>query len=191
MMDPVSAGEDAAGEEAPGRGLARLLRLGRQQARAAGRIDIRRTWQVVVGAILIAAGPVLIVIGYLGTARTPFVEEQIPYLVSGGLLGVALSLLGGFLFWGHWLYRLMERHEYHQQRLYEVMSDLRLRLGGAPGVDESPAAGDGLLVHTGRGTVVHTPACPVVATRGDARPIDRDEALRRGYTSCRICEPAL
>ena len=49
------------------------------------------------------AGLAAMVVGYLGTSRTVLVAGQIPYVVSGGLIGLALVFLGGFLYFGYWL----------------------------------------------------------------------------------------
>lgn len=45
----------------------------------------------------------LVIIGWVGTSRTVLVAGQIPYVVSGGLLGLGLVFLGGFLYFGYWL----------------------------------------------------------------------------------------
>ena len=44
-----------------------------------------------------------IVLGWVGASRSTFVEEQVPYVISGGLLGAALSTVGALLFFTHWL----------------------------------------------------------------------------------------
>ena len=43
-----------------------------------------------------------ILLGWFGAARSTLIEEQVPYLISGGLLGVALALIGALLLFGHW-----------------------------------------------------------------------------------------
>jgi hypothetical protein len=57
------------------------------------------------GAILIPLGLVLIILGWYGASDTIFVDEQIAYLISGGLLGLALVATGGFLYLRYWLAR--------------------------------------------------------------------------------------
>ena len=56
-----------------------------------------------IAATLMTTGIVTIVLGWIGTSRTTFLEEQVPYLISGGLLGLALSTVGALLFFTHWL----------------------------------------------------------------------------------------
>jgi hypothetical protein len=75
--------------------------LGR--ARARGRLIVTERWLFSAGGGLAVAGVVLILIGWVGTSRTVLVAGQIPYVVSGGLLGLALVFLGGFLYFGYWL----------------------------------------------------------------------------------------
>jgi len=72
-------------------------------------------WLFVAGGALVLAGIVLVIIGWVGTSRTVLVAGQIPYVVSGGLLGLGLIFLGAFLYFGYWLALLVRegrtRHE--------------------------------------------------------------------------------
>src|SRR4029079_12827232 len=61
---------------------------------------------LVGGAALMVLGLVAVLLGWYGAAHTPFGFEQTPYLISGGLFGIALVLVGGFLFFGSWLARV-------------------------------------------------------------------------------------
>jgi hypothetical protein len=53
-----------------------------------------RPW---LGWMLIAAGALLILLGYLGVSRESIVEKQLPYLISGGIGGVLLCVLGAYV----------------------------------------------------------------------------------------------
>lgn len=57
----------------------------------------------VVAAATMTMGITAILLGWFGAARSTLVEEQIPYLISGGLLGLALATIGALLFFSHWL----------------------------------------------------------------------------------------
>ena len=63
------------------------------------------------GSLLMPLGIVAIGLGWYGAAHTPYSFEQIAYVISGGILGLAMTTLGGFLFFGSWLARIA-----HQQR---------------------------------------------------------------------------
>jgi hypothetical protein len=54
-------------------------------------------------AALMTAGISSVLLGWIGASHSTFIEEQVPYLISGGLLGVALSTVGALLFFTHWL----------------------------------------------------------------------------------------
>jgi len=63
------------------------------------------------GSLLMPLGLIGIGLGWYGAAHTPYSFEQVAYVISGGILGLALTILGGFLFFGSWLARIA-----HQQR---------------------------------------------------------------------------
>jgi hypothetical protein len=48
----------------------------------------------VVAVVLTAAGGVAIVVGWFGVSRTGLAAQQIPYVISGGLGGIALIAIG-------------------------------------------------------------------------------------------------
>jgi hypothetical protein len=49
------------------------------------------------GAFAVIAGFVLMFLGWYGAARTPRQIEQIPYLISGGFIGLGLVFIGGLV----------------------------------------------------------------------------------------------
>jgi hypothetical protein len=72
---------------------------------AQGRRSLTAHPQLLLGvsAALMTTGLSIILLGWLGAARSTIVEEQIPYLISGGLLGVALATIGALTLFAHWL----------------------------------------------------------------------------------------
>lgn len=54
-------------------------------------------WMLVPASVAVLLGFVAIVLGWVGAARTAREIEQIPYLISGGIVGLALVVLGGLL----------------------------------------------------------------------------------------------
>jgi hypothetical protein len=138
----------------------------------------RRAPQVLslVGGLLGLVGFLLILVAWNGTAHTPLVFEQIPYLVSGGQLGTALVVTGGFLFFSSWLTVLVRDQRETHRLLAEILA---AQLGGA-----SPRLLSTRLVATAHGDMVHRDSCRVVAGRTDLRP--GDLATMR---PCGICAP--
>jgi hypothetical protein len=62
------------------------------RAKRIGRDPFARS--IVLSAALIAAGFVAIWLGYRGAARSLIVAEQLPFLLSGGVGGLALIVAG-------------------------------------------------------------------------------------------------
>lgn len=60
-----------------------------------------------VGSILMPLGIVLVLLGWYGAAHTTRVFEQIPYMISGGMLGIVCVIAGGFCYFGFFLARLL------------------------------------------------------------------------------------
>lgn len=139
----------------------------------------------VAGSVVLPLGLVAVFLGWYGAARTPLLFEQIPYLISGGLLGVGLMLGGGMLFFGSWLARMAEQDRRNSQELMVALGDLREAVLTASVVGASPTASG--LVATPTGSMAHLPTCSVVAHRGDLVAVGPDDGLR----PCKICEPDL
>lgn len=111
--------------------LARLGTVPRALGRLLGRnglIDARNTAQLAVGAILAPVGLVIILIAWYGSAHTAYVQQQIPYLVSGSFIGLGLMILGGLLFWAHWIFRIYDQADLHHKDAMEFQEKLFQRL---------------------------------------------------------------
>lgn len=173
------------------------------RARRRSRLSITEQALLAVGAGLAVAGVVLILVGWVGTSQTVLVAGQIPYVVSGGLLGLALVFLGGFVYFGYWLALLVRDGKARDQAAAEEAAGLRAALGELsravatlerPGRRPSVAASSAgvtitaraepALVSTPGGAVAHHPGCRVVAGRDDLRP------AQAGAGACKVCGSA-
>jgi hypothetical protein len=141
----------------------------------------------VAGGTMAAAGVVLVLLGWYGAAHTSRVYLQIPYLISGGLLGVVLGVAGGCTFLASWLTRLVqeERHRADEslavaRRSADALARIEALLAGRTAV-----AGAATFVATPSGRLAHRPTCPTVAGRGDLRPVD---PAADGLAPCRMCD---
>jgi hypothetical protein len=67
-----------------------------------------RKWLEWIGMALIVFGFVAIILGWYGSSHSPYLYQEIPYLISGGLLGVALVIGGGVLVRSAWSMRQIE-----------------------------------------------------------------------------------
>jgi hypothetical protein len=148
---------------------------------------------MILGGIVAPLGLVVVLFGWWGAAHTPYVFEQLPYLISGGLLGVGLIFLGAFFYFAHWMTQLVKEHRVQSlavlealQRLQDQMADQahpRLAMGtSSTNGNHAPAPS---LVATERGTMAHQPDCIVVAGKAGLRPVTPAD----GVSACKLCEP--
>ena len=145
-----------------------------------------------LGYILIALGAILLLAGYLGVSREVIVARQIPYLVSGGLIGLAAVTLGGRLLLIEDLRRdsgRLDRLEKAVQELHQVL----LYRPDAPSLSTVNATANGaaatkLLVLPG-GESFHRPDCPVVGDKPAGRSVTVETARRKGLHACPLCQP--
>lgn len=145
----------------------------------------------VAGAVLLPAGLIVIGLGWYGVAHTAYVYDQNAYIVSGGILGLGITFVGGFLYFGSWLARIAADQKEAQRQL----SDTLLLLADAVSHNTAAAAGaaapvarprdpGSVLVVAGNGTTVHRADCDLVAGRDDLRPAGPDAP---NLTRCRLC----
>jgi hypothetical protein len=98
---------------------------------------IRTFWDRVGAWILIGAGALLLLLGWLGVSGTPYVEEQVPYVISAGFTGLALIGIGATL----WLSSDL-RDEWHRLRaLEEAITSLLDREAATDATSKRDAAG--------------------------------------------------
>src|SRR3712207_1115662 len=106
---PAGSGAAPASGSRMGAGTA-LPKAGRSSSGVAPlKNDYTRLFQIVlfwVGATLLPLGIVVILLGWYGVANTPFGWDQQSYVLSGGFGGLALTFVGGFLYFGAWLARI-------------------------------------------------------------------------------------
>jgi len=89
----------------------------------------RRHFLLTVAGALMALGVTVILIGWAGASNATVVEEQVPYVISGGLLGLALSTIGALTLFTHWqTQRIREARSQEDARRHdheELMEALR------------------------------------------------------------------
>lgn len=128
------------------------------------------------------AGFVLIFLGWNGAASSDRVPSQFPYLISGGLAGLCLVVIGAALI-------IAETGRDDVQQLRTEIEELReaiqaMSTGSSNG--SSPARRGGFVAGE---TTYHRPTCRLLEGRGDLPRVTRDEVSDRGLIPCRVCEP--
>lgn len=199
----AATGTDAAPAEPSGGAGRRPGRLSRLRA---SNLDLRNTWQIVAGSLLLPLGIAFILLAWSGAAHGRVDQQQIPYLVSGGLGGLAVVMIGCFFYWAHWLYRIYDQADLHHQEALREQREMMLALiealassragAPAPAAEASTAlpangrAAGRTFVATATGTNFHSAGCPMVANRsGSLRTVSEEEMQQ--MKPCRVCEPLM
>jgi hypothetical protein len=81
------------------------------------------------GAVLMPLGVLAICLGWYGVGHSHYVYDQNTYLISGGLLGLGLVFLGGFLYFGAWLARMSAEQRDNSRAIADAMAVLADALG--------------------------------------------------------------
>jgi len=151
-----------------------------------------RPW---LGWILIGAGALLMLLGYFGVSREALPAKQIPYLVSGGIGGMFLAVLGAYFLSTQELRRDSGRLDRLEQMVEELHQALLRR----------PDAPDLTALASTNGTAKASPARKVCTTDGSdlfhrqgCSMVDGKEpaeltpaaARKRGLRPCPLCTPA-
>ena len=173
----------ALGTDKQGRSARLSDSLSRLRTRAAGgNLD---RWMLIIGGTLMPLGVLLILLGWLGASHTPFPFEQTPYLISGGILGLALVIGGGFVYFAYWqTIRVRESRE-QTQELTAALARVEALLASGASTAGGPPVTAG-FVSTPNGSIFHRPDCPVVTGRTD---LSRVDPKRTKLEPCRICNP--
>lgn len=143
---------------------------------------------LVAGGVLMPVGVILILLGWAGAARTPFAWEQTDYLISGGILGLALVFAGGFLYFSYWNTVRINESRDQARHMVAALGRVEALLSGGAGVDDTGRAipAPRRFVATPNGSIFHRPDCAAVAGRSDVKDIDVE---RTSLKPCRICSP--
>lgn len=146
-------------------------------------------WLMIAGAALIGLGLPIILLGWWGASRTPYVFEQVPYLISGGVFGLALAVVGGLCYFAYWMARQMEES---RRQSADTLSALRrietvLAAGGGIGAGRASSGTNGGYVMTSTGTMFHRPDCVIVAGKAGVKPVPASKVS--SMEPCRICDP--
>lgn len=171
-------------------------RLTSLRRRVSGPASLEQTIAI-GGGMLAAAGVVAVLLGWYGASHTSRVYLQIPYLISGGLLGVVLAFVGGCAYLASWLTRLAQDQ---RARADEAVAAARETAAALARIEVLLAAGgataasaNGSRAHAARGLVAtpsgklaHLPTCAAVAGRTDLRAVTVGPD---GLAPCRMCEP--
>lgn len=149
-----------------------------------------RPW---AGWAFIAVGLLLTLLGWIGVSGEAIVAKQIPYVVSGGIGGVLLCVVGAYFLGTEELRKDSGRLD----RLERMVDELHAALLSRPDAPEpasSPSrngrsgAASPTLVAVQGGETFHVAGCAMAEGKA-VESLTAEEADVNGLRPCPLCEP--
>lgn len=138
-----------------------------------------------LGVLLCLIGFVALFLGWNGAASKNVIMAQFPFLISGGLVGLAIVVIGAAML-------VVQNAREDRARLEERLDRLitAVEHGGRAGqTGRRPASvADGSMVLAGTASY-HRLDCTLPAAREEAHLVALDDAIARGIEPCRVCRP--
>jgi len=139
-----------------------------------------------LGIAYCLAGVALVFLGWNGAASYDSISAQFPYLISGGLAGLSLVVIGAALM-------LAQRQREDRTALQGTIDELRAaveRMGAAA----PPASVTGAPVEVGSSVLAgpnayHLATCRVIQGQAGLVPMTMSAATSSGRVACRVCAP--
>jgi hypothetical protein len=136
------------------------------------------------GLLLAAIGLIAIGVGWNGAAGQLTLLGQVPYILSGGLIGVSLVILGAAMLV---VQNAREDRTRLELKLDQLTDALMAGAGPARATAAAPQDASGLVV---AGTAsYHVPGCRLVDGREETSLLTPDEARAQDLKPCRVCAP--
>ena len=175
-------------------------------------VDARLFWSwvwhsvhPVLGWVLVVLGLLVIGFGWWGVAHNAIVAKQLPYLASGGLIGLALVTLGGRFLMIQDLRQDSGRLDRLEQMVHEL-HEILLTSAQAQAENDTTtefAPADGAAAHSNGGRAsgastylvlpdaetYHRSGCPMLEDKDDVSRVRATTVARRNLRPCPLCEP--
>jgi hypothetical protein len=149
-------------------------------------LDRRLRGGRILGLAFIAGGFIVIGKAWDGAASINFVQGQVPYLLSGGFLGLGMIVVGSVLLVLSSVRderkAMSEQYEHMATLLGRNLSRLQISSNGSGTSKEQVVAGE---------SIYHRPGCKVLEGKSDAMTVSLEQAVAEGLEACRVCEPPI
>jgi hypothetical protein len=135
-----------------------------------------------LGVLLCLLGFLVMFFGWNGAASSNFVPAQFPYLISGGLVGLGIVVIGSALL-------LVQNQRTDMARLEAAVERVALaveRQGGGSAATGA-AALQGYVV--AGGSSYHLPDCTLPEARTEAHMVPLTDIPNGNLEPCRVCRP--
>lgn len=140
----------------------------------------------IIGLTFILAGFVLIFFAWNGSASKNIIMAQFPYVISGGIAGMALVVTGSLLL-------LLSTVRSERQLLTEKFDEVTRLLGrNLAGLQFSGTNGSGGELATkvvAASSHYHRAECKILQGKTGLLTVSLQQAIAEGLQACRVCEP--
>jgi hypothetical protein len=137
----------------------------------------------VVGLLFLVAGFVLIGLGWNGAANRNFETGQFPYLLSGGVMGLALVITGSILLM---LATISAERQTMTDRFDEMVKLLSRNLGRLSVPSNGSFSGEQVVVGD---SAYHRAGCKVLDGKDGLWTVPLEQAILEKLAPCRVCDP--
>ena len=134
-----------------------------------------------LGVLLCLLGFLIMFFGWNGAASSNFVPSQFPYLISGGLVGLGVVVLGSALL-------LVQNQRTDLARLEAAVERVALAVERQGGGSTAPGAALQGYVVAG-GSSYHVPDCTLPEARTEAHMVPLTDIPGSSLEPCRVCRP--
>lgn len=137
-----------------------------------------------VPIVALIFGFLLIGVAWNGAASVDYTQGQIPYLISGGLVGLGLVFFASAAF-------VVQAIKKGQARQNDELASLNQTLERLASTMSFSANGhsDSAELYVAGSSSFHLPTCRTVGNRQGLVKVTRSEAEAEGLEPCRICNP--
>jgi hypothetical protein len=151
--------------------------------------DVARRGRVAgyIGIVSFILGVLILYLGYNGASKNPIVEAQVPYLISGGLFGLGLMIVGAVSYAASLILRSLPELPTTPRREAEPIAVVDVVAGATQAPQNGSSKAEVYIA--GGGTSFHDPSCRLVERASEVRGVTREEAVSVGLSPCRVCGP--
>jgi hypothetical protein len=153
-----------------------------------------------LGWILLGLGALALFLGWYGVSGQSLPAKQLPYLISGGLTGLGLIVVGSVVLATAHLRRQLERLDGIERKMNDLYALLVLEPPPDSAGPSAKAAGftDAAVTAAAQpagylalptGSTFHRASCPLVTGKAAAVGVDEAAIAARALEPCPVCDP--
>lgn len=133
-----------------------------------------------LGVLLCVIGFIAIFVGWNGSASHNVIMAQFPYLISGGIAGLAIVVVGAAML-------IVQSAREDRARLEATLERVIAAVQHNANGGSAPVASAGMVL--AGAASYHRMDCTLPAGREEAHLVPIEEALSGGLAPCRVCQP--